>query len=267
MTATNITRQSGTASKNDFNKPANNNISSNRRIWRPLDGGISDCDLEDICQNDLCDRYDLHETHDVIDSKAKAKKRGWKKDPFEKQNYTTVKIDTTTNKQAGRNTLKENIKEVIKPPWLRGSPKGLDNAISLAISSTKIKIVSEIYREVLNTFGPIDSRSVYRRLGKLVTRGCAIRVSFDHDGHIPIYSKRPVGINNGVVQKEAPLGMLSGYLRPKSKLFKEPGLVKDLLWEASCGQGSVYLRGKDKPKTICETVSENICEPVLDKNP
>lgn len=204
-----------------------------KRVWRPE--GFVDLDLEDICRDERCDREDLHAKHIVIDDPESDLERTWIDDPFEPERWSTMKIDRTTNKQAGQHTKQANIREIPKPPWLRYSVKGLGGAVAGAISATRVKIVSEIHQDVLNNYGSCDERSVYRHLAELVEAGLVIRVSFNRNGCTPLYSKRPVGVKNGVIVDEPPKGTLSGYLKPESRLFKDPLLLKELLWDVTCG--------------------------------
>ncbi len=210
-----------------------NKTKAARRIWRPE--GFVDLDLEDICRDEKCDRVDLHATHVVVATPESEETRSWRDDPFEPERWSTMKIDKTNNKQASQFTKEVNIKEIPKPPWLRGSVKGIVHAITSSISLTQVKIASEIHQDVLNTYGSCDERSVYRHLADLVAAGMIIRVSFDHTSFTPHYSSRPVGVTNGVVLEEAPKGMLSGYLKPNSRLFKDPLALKELLWDSTCG--------------------------------
>lgn len=236
-----------------------------RRVWRPVDG-FSDLDVQNICRNERCSKLFVHPPHDDIeDSARQQRKRGWVADPLEKERWTKISIDCSTNKQPSRFSKEENIREIPRPPSHRGCPRGVDNAIALAVSSVRIKIISEIHQDVLDRVGSVEDRTVYRRLAQLVRRGCIIRVSFQHHDIIPMYSSCPRrGADRGIVlekirgcvhpatkadrcptcskptwKDDPPRGTLSGYLRPTSRLFTDPCGMKDQLWEACSGQGSL----------------------------
>lgn len=89
------------------------------------------------------------------------------------------------------------------------SHRALDHAIALAVSGRRIKPFMEVYQEVIDDYGQITERSVYRRLKELIGRGHILRVTFARN--------------------------LSGYLRPKSPLLADLTSMQEQLLVAQQG--------------------------------
>ncbi|MGH7178687.1 MAG: hypothetical protein ACREJC_15020, partial [Tepidisphaeraceae bacterium] len=62
-------------------------------------------------------------------------------------------------------------------PWRKPAPKALDHSIARATSKTYPKPFHVILRDVEEDYGACNSRTVQRRLTRLVLRGHILRIS------------------------------------------------------------------------------------------
>lgn len=90
-----------------------------------------------------------------------------------------------------------------KPPWKRDDPSGLMNSVARATSKHRPTHFSAIVNEVVNDYGTVSERTVYRYLKKLVERGQVIKLDLR-------------------------LGF-AAYIRPKSKLLNDLPLIREIM--------------------------------------
>lgn len=115
-----------------------------------------------------------------------------------------------------------------KPLWQRNDPNGLTGAVARATSKSQPKVISEIIRDVRDDYGEVTERSVYRHVKKLVERGHLIKLD---------------------------LGLtFAAYIRPKSRLLKNPEALKDfVLGEIEFGRGCTgKQRYEEAPGFECD---------------
>jgi len=97
-----------------------------------------------------------------------------------------------------------------RPLWRRSSSKALDRSIANATSRHWPTHFGAILREVENDYGTAESpqaleRAVYRHLRKLVERGQIIKLD--------------IGLS------------MAAYIRPKSKLLKDLGMIREQMYD------------------------------------
>lgn len=94
-----------------------------------------------LCRDENCTRMDLHLEHEVVISEA----------------------DDERNVEA--------------EPWKKSAPRALDHSIAKATSKTYPKPFNMILRDVEDDYGSCNSRTVQRRLARLVHRGHVLRIN------------------------------------------------------------------------------------------
>lgn len=156
---------------------------------------------EDICRDERCDIDEVHMQHIIIDSPQAQRARGWKKDPFEQEDGSWVLVDKNTGRRVHTSTKENDIENVYKGPWSRHSQTALYEHVAAAISSARIKVMSEIHQDVINSYGNVNVRSVYRHVSDLVASGFAVRIEINK--------------------------MLGVYVRQGSPLLKDCGWIFD----------------------------------------
>lgn len=108
-----------------------------------------------------------------------------------------------------------------KPPWQRDDPKALTGAVARA---TKYPThFAWILRDVLDDYGPVSERSVYRYIAKLVERGQLIKLE--------------LGLSFAV------------YVRPRSRWLKDLDTCREYVMGDADTQPTTK-RGPRKVKTI-----------------
>jgi hypothetical protein len=103
---------------------------------------MQDCDLSFVCRDENCDRVDLHPSHSVVTHRVKRKKPSVSR----------------------------------RLPWRQPAPRALDHSIAKATSKTYPRHFQAILHEVKEDYGDCNSRTVIRRLGRLVKRGHILRL-------------------------------------------------------------------------------------------
>lgn len=99
-----------------------------------------------------------------------------------------------------------------KQVWRYSDPRALTGAVARAASKSQPKIFREIVRDVRDDYGQVSERSVHRHINKLVERGQLIKLD---------------------------LGLtFAAYIRPKSRLLKNPEALRDFIeGELEYGRG------------------------------
>jgi hypothetical protein len=130
--------------------------------------------------------------HIIVDTSKMQKERGWRDDPFEPEEGSTILIDRFTKKRIHAGTKKANIDQVYHGPWHKHSQTALFEAVKQAISSMRVKVISEIYQDVTQNYGSVDVRSVYRYVGDLVEDGFAVRIELSRNHGVYVKSGSPL---------------------------------------------------------------------------
>lgn len=94
-----------------------------------------------LCRDEACERIELHLAHEVIGNEKREPKSS---SPL--------------------------------PAWVRPSPRALDHSIARATSKTYPRHFAAILQVVENDYGACNSRTVLRRLLRLVDRGHILRI-------------------------------------------------------------------------------------------
>lgn len=153
-----------------------------------------DEELQNLCRDERCTIKAVHLNHEIIETRMQREQRyeqlGWRRDPLER----IIRIQER------------------KTSW-RAAHCGhaLQSAIIHATSRRRVKIFAEVYQNVLDDYGTVTDRSVYRHIDQLLDRGRIVRVSFD--------------------------GNLSGYLRPRSPLLNDPYTMRQQIDDALAERG------------------------------
>lgn len=113
------------------------------------------------CRDERCIIEELHPVHEIVDDPDSIHQRGWTTDPLEKQparkrRFVAGSLDNRT------------IESRTVQPWENGCCDALDEAIIESCNRHRAKIFSEVYRDVLDRYGSVTERTVYRRLNTLV---------------------------------------------------------------------------------------------------
>lgn len=144
-----------------------------------------DEELQNLCRDELCSIAGIHLAHEVIvDEDEHEAQYGWRRDPLER-------VRTVNAKRAA---------------WMQHSQSALEHAIATAVSNRRVKIFHEVFQDVLDSYGTVTERSVYRHLDTLIGREQILRITFERN--------------------------LSGYLRPKSPLLRDPVAMREQLLDA-----------------------------------
>lgn len=134
----------------------------------------ADVALFEICRDERCDQIGIHAAHAIEEnSRSRAKRRsrlGWLDDPFEQP----------------------RLRAHCSKAWELQNTDALDHAIISSVTRFKAKIFKDVYQDVLDTYGNVTSRTVYRRIETLVVRKRILRVTCPPN--------------------------LSGYIHPRSRL-------------------------------------------------
>lgn len=144
-----------------------------------------------LCRDERCEIEEIHPAHEVVeDAKEAAKVRGWVSDPLEKENFSSRGFYVNAADGNGRAVVRRTV-----APWQRSSTTALDDAILATLSPHRAKIFTEIYRDVIDDYGNVTERTVYRRLAALVIEQKALYVKFAHKAkaiHVAALGERKV---------------------------------------------------------------------------
>lgn len=145
-----------------------------------------------ICRDERCTIIDVHFTHDIMDTKAVIRARkaiwGWVLDPLEPMRRKK------RNRKSPESTCDGGV-----------STPALDDSILRSIRAITIKPTPIIYSDVINDFGSVADRRLYRRLSLLTKRGQIVRLAFDGTP-------------------------LAGYTTPDSSLIHDPTSARNILY-------------------------------------
>jgi hypothetical protein len=90
-----------------------------------------------------------------------------------------------------------------KQLWQRDDPTGLTGSVARATSRTNPVSMVDIVNYVRDDYGPCAERTVYRHVRKLVERQCLVKLD---------------------------LGLpMAVYIRPKSRLLREPEVIREIM--------------------------------------
>ena len=139
---------------------------------------MSNAQLNEVtnpCRDDRCSRLWVHPEHEIRDSWSRGTIRvglwGWRRDPLEMPKRR--KRGSTTPRMA----------------WQKHAYWCLEEIILSTVSQSTIRPFSMIYDNVINDYGSITDRTVYRYIKHLIGAGKLVRVQFDR--RISGYLKTP----------------------------------------------------------------------------